>query len=80
MNPTVRVFLEHILESRQIIQEYVSSMTKEAFLTSRQAQDAVIRRLEIIAEADYDLTWTITQKNIPELELHVQRILAESEG
>ncbi len=114
MNPTTRVFLEHILESSQIIQEYVRGTTKQGFLTSMQAQDAVIRRLEIIGEAvknlppefraehpevpwrqiaglrdvlihhymsvDYDLTWTITQKDIPELERQIKRILDESEG
>jgi uncharacterized protein with HEPN domain len=45
------VFLEHVLESIQFVREYTASITKEEFKASRQVQDAVIRRLEIIGEA-----------------------------
>jgi len=47
----VKVFLEHILESINLISAYVSQLSKDDFLDSHQVQDAVIRRLEIIGEA-----------------------------
>ena len=51
MNEKALVFLEHIQESIQIIHEYTDDLTEERFLSFRQAQDSVIRRLEIIGEA-----------------------------
>jgi uncharacterized protein with HEPN domain len=51
------VFVEHMLESIQMIEEYVGGTTREQFMSSRLTQDAVIRRIEIIGEA---------AKNIPE--------------
>lgn len=50
------VFIEHILESIFLSENYTSHISKEDFIKSRQIQDAVIRRLEIIGEAT---------KNIP---------------
>jgi len=53
------IFIEHILESIGIIEEYSKGKTEGDFLavTSIQLQDSVIRRIEIIGEA---------VKNIPE--------------
>jgi uncharacterized protein with HEPN domain len=51
------VFIEHILESIETIEEYVEGATKEEFMSSKKTQDAVVRRIEIIGEA---------AKNIPE--------------
>jgi uncharacterized protein with HEPN domain len=51
------IFLEHILESITIIEEYTAEFDEERFLGTRWVQDAVIRRLEIIGEA---------VKNLPE--------------
>jgi uncharacterized protein with HEPN domain len=45
------VFLEHILESIDLILGYTSGMSLEEFTSSREKQDAVVRRLEIIGEA-----------------------------
>ncbi len=56
MSKDVKVFIEHILESIFLIETYTAEISKEEFLKSRQIQDAVIRRLEIIGEAT---------KNIP---------------
>lgn len=42
------VFLEHILESIQLIRAYTDQLSENEFLASSQVQDAVIRRLEII--------------------------------
>ena len=38
------VFLQHILESIGAIEEYAKGLSEEAFLESREKQDAVIRR------------------------------------
>ena len=51
MKKDVEVFLRHIFESIGLIESYTSNITKLDFFKSQQAQDAVIRRLEIIGEA-----------------------------
>jgi uncharacterized protein with HEPN domain len=51
------IFLDHVIESVDTIAEYAEGVTKEAFLASREKQDAVIRRIEVIGEA---------VKNLPE--------------
>ena len=51
MSADVRVLLQDIFECTQRIDEYTSPLSKDEFLASTQAQDAVIRRLEIIGEA-----------------------------
>lgn len=43
--------LRDILSSVQHIREYIKGMSREAFLDNDEKQDAVIRRLEIISEA-----------------------------
>jgi uncharacterized protein with HEPN domain len=53
----VTVFVKHILESIALIEEYACHLSEEDFIKSRQIQDAVMRRLEIIGEAT---------KNIPD--------------
>jgi len=51
MKKDVKIFLEHILESISLIEEYVKDKDKSEFLESTQLQDSVIRRVEIIGEA-----------------------------
>ncbi len=51
MSADTRVLLENIVECAQRIEEYTGAITKETFLANTQAQDAVLRRLEIIGEA-----------------------------
>jgi len=46
-----RFFLEHILESIRLIEQYTENMTLEQFIEDPVIQDAVVRRLEIIGEA-----------------------------
>ena len=48
MKKDPRIFIEHILESIQIIEGYIEGLSKEEFLDSREKQDAVIRRIEIL--------------------------------
>jgi uncharacterized protein with HEPN domain len=50
------IFIDHILECIQLIEEYTEAITMDVFLNSKQIQDSVIRRIEIIGEA---------AKNIP---------------
>jgi len=57
MKKDTKIFLEHILESINLIEEYMQDKTKTEFLETKQLQDAVIRRIEIIGEA---------VKNIPD--------------
>ena len=51
MKKDPKVFLAHILESIQLIEEYSKKVTAAKFYKDRAVQDAIIRRLEIIGEA-----------------------------
>jgi len=51
MKKDPKILIEHILESIARIEEYTKRITKKEFLNSRQIQDAVIRRIEVIGEA-----------------------------
>lgn len=51
MKKDARVFIEHILECIELIENYLEGKTKNDFLESVQLQDSVIRRIEIIGEA-----------------------------
>ena len=57
MKKDVLIFLDHVLECINLINDYTMDITEKEFLNSPQLQDAVIRRIEIIGEAI---------KNIPE--------------
>ena len=46
-----QLFVDHILESIKLIEEYTAGITKEEFISSVRIQDMVMRRLEIIGEA-----------------------------
>jgi uncharacterized protein with HEPN domain len=51
MRKDPKVLIEHILESIELIEGYLRGVSREEFLSSREKQDAVIRRLEVIGEA-----------------------------
>ena len=60
MKKDISVFIQDILESIKLIEDYAKGATKEEFLDkddNLQMKDAIIRRLEIIGEA---------VKNIPD--------------
>ena len=57
MRKDPEIFLAHILEAIDLIEGYSEGKTLEEFIESRQLQDAIIRRIEIIGEA---------VKNLPE--------------
>jgi uncharacterized protein with HEPN domain len=45
------VFLGHIVESIELIEEYSEKLTTTTFKKDQAMQDAIVRRLEIIGEA-----------------------------
>ncbi len=57
------VYLQDILESIDLIEVYTESLTRKGFLDSREKQDAIIRRLEVIGEATRHLPNDLTEAN-----------------
>jgi uncharacterized protein with HEPN domain len=57
MTKDPQIFLQHIMESIEQIEDYLVDVLKEEFMDSSRLQDAVLRRIEIIGEA---------VKNIPD--------------
>ncbi|MDO8626149.1 MAG: DUF86 domain-containing protein [Candidatus Magasanikbacteria bacterium] len=55
-------YIDHILASIAAIKTYVEPHTKQSFFRDAQAQDAVIRRLEIIGEAARHLSDALTSR------------------
>jgi uncharacterized protein with HEPN domain len=51
MRKDSKIFIEHILDCIELIEEYIKEISKEEFFNSQQSQDAIIRRIEIIGEA-----------------------------
>ena len=62
MKKDVNIFLEHILESISLIEEYTKGKKEKDFLNSKQLQDAVIRRIEIVGEAVKNIPSDIKDK------------------
>lgn len=50
------VYLKHILDAANQIENYARGMTYETFLATRLVQDGVIRQLEIVGEATKNLS------------------------
>ncbi len=48
---TPNIFLDHILQSIELIEDYTNDINKEDFLNTDFIQDAVIRRIKIIGES-----------------------------
>ena len=71
MKKDPNIFLRHILESIERIDEFTRSISRKQFLNSVQIQDAVIRRLEIIGEAAKNIPNEFKKKypNIPWAEM-----------
>jgi len=67
MKKDVKIFLEHVLEAINLIEEYIKDKKKSDFLESKQLQDSVIRRIEIIGEAIKNIPgdFKSIHKNIP---------------
>ena len=56
------VFIRYILDSMDILGEYLKGKTYEEFEENRMLQDAVIRELEIIGEATKSLSQDFRDK------------------
>lgn len=67
MKKDPKVFIGHIIESIELIEQYAKELTSKTFQTNMAMQDAIIRRLEIIGEAVKNLPVTFRAKhsNIP---------------
>jgi uncharacterized protein with HEPN domain len=67
MRKNVKIFLEHILDAINLIEDYIKDKKKSDFLESKQLQDSVIRRIEIIGEAIKNIPSDFkgTHENIP---------------
>ena len=60
-----RIYLGHILEAIQDIEQYASG-GRDAFMTDRMRQDALIRKLEVIGETVKNLSESTKQRR-PEI-------------
>jgi len=58
-----RIYIEHILQSIERIQSYISGKDQEAFLNDSITQDAVVRQLEIIGEATKRISRELRKNN-----------------
>ena len=57
------VYLRHILNSIERIEDYTEGMEKDDFVSSNLVQDGTIRQIEIIGEATKNLSKNIREKH-----------------
>lgn len=62
MNKNPLIFLDHIIESINNIENFIGNINKNKFNLDTKLQDAVIRRIEIIGEAIKNLPKAFTDK------------------
>ncbi len=62
MSKDAVVFIKHILECIDLLEQYTRGKKKTDFLHSTQLQDAVIRRIEIIGEAAKNIPLEVKEK------------------
>lgn len=67
MKKNPKIFLEHIEESIEEIENYTKNFSAKKFRGDIKTQDAVIRRIEIIGEAVKNLPSDFKRKN-PQVE------------
>lgn len=63
MEKNPKIFLEHIVESIDLIQGYIADLKFEEFIKLKETQDAIVRRLEIIGEAAKNLPKDFKEKH-----------------
>lgn len=64
MKKDPQLFIDHILECIELVEDYLNGKTVEDFMASTQLQDAVIRRIEIIGEATKNLPQDFKEKHV----------------
>lgn len=57
------VYLHHILDAIDLIQEYLHGVSEERFYQERLIQDGVMRELEIIGEASRSISSEFREKH-----------------
>jgi len=62
MNRDPLVFIEHILESIELIEQYTDEISRWKFNETKSIQDSVVRRIEIIGEAVKNLPVDFVRK------------------
>jgi uncharacterized protein with HEPN domain len=63
MNKDPKFFLNHILESIELIEDYIDGVSEKDFTEASVVHDAVLRRLEIIGEATKNIPAEIRKKH-----------------
>ena len=63
MKKDPKVFLKHIIDSIENIDNYTKGKSESQFLNSEETQDAVMRRLAVIGEAAKNLPSSLREKN-----------------
>ncbi|MEW6063463.1 MAG: DUF86 domain-containing protein [Nanoarchaeota archaeon] len=58
-----RIFIEHILNSIEKIEEFLENKSKEDFFNDEQLHEAVARKLEIVGEATKNITKDFREKH-----------------
>lgn len=58
-----KIYLKHILDAIEAIEEYLKNISEEKFSRIREKQDAVVRRFEVIGEASNNLSKGFIKKN-----------------
>lgn len=61
------LFLRHILDAIELIDEYVKGVTRPWFVQNRMLRDAVMRQLEIIGEAARNVSGELREAH-PDIE------------
>jgi uncharacterized protein with HEPN domain len=56
MDKDNKIFIEHILDSINAIEEFTKNVNEDEFYANREKMDAVVRNLEILGEATKNLT------------------------
>ena len=61
------VYLRHILDAIESIEDYTRGMSENEFLSNSMAHDAVVRQIEIIGEAARNVSYEFQTKhsNLP---------------
>jgi len=63
MKKEPKIFLQHIIESIEAIEDYVNGVSKKEFRQDQEKQDAIVRRIEIIGEAARNLPIDFRKKH-----------------